>query len=71
MRTKLEDLCIIEGKCILTLLADYPEDKGKFPGICVTSGCNRTTIVGNGETEGECPTCHTKTVVSGRILMKL
>ena len=69
MRTKLEDLCTVEGKCILTLLADHAE--GECPGICMNLGCNRTTLVSDGETRGECPACHTTTVMSARMLMKL
>jgi len=69
MRYKLEMLCVTEGKCILTILADHPDET--CPGICMNPECTWTTLVDRSETEGECRQCGTKTVMSARMLMKL
>lgn len=67
MRGKLEVLCVVEGKCIMTILADHPD--ATCPGICSNPACNWTTLVGRNEKEGLCERCNTNTVVSARVLM--
>ena len=61
--SKLEKLCLYEGKCLITLITQVNEE-GKCPGICMNEGCDFVTEVEESETKGECPQCKTPSVMS-------